>query len=316
MAYQTGSANSLADIQNVIQTFLTANGWSWDSGSTTIYKGTMFVKFIAPTADKVLFRGKTALSGGTDTPNDVGMGRFMDNTSGNVPAILTFPCTYFAFLDSDEFYFIVNYDVVRYQFVAWGKSTIDTGTNGTGMFITGSVCQRYVTGGYGSLGCGIDMTIYGNTGNMPWYGFKSVSPFWDHTQQTGAGTDQRNSFIHTDFGSPDWSLAWYDGSYYQMVGNKDMQDLIGVIPNAWNGESPLLPFRVYRRRTEAKVSLVADFKNSRKCRIDNFNDQEIITIGADQWQIFPFHKRSMTSRNAGYWVDHTGTFGWALRKVD
>lgn len=316
MAYQTGSANSLADIQNVIQTFLTANGWTWNSGSSIIYKDQMFVKFIAPADNRVLFQGTTALSGGVNTPRNVGMGRLIDPS--NITADLTFPCTYFAFLSDDEFYFIVNYDVVRYQFIAWGNGHINTGVNASGMFITGSTNELNPAAGYSGLGCGIDMGLTGNSGNMPLYGYRSAAPFWDHVQGTGSSNymDGRNSFVRSDLGTPNWSLSIYDGSYYQMPGIRYLSDLLGVIPNVWNGESPLLPFRAYRRLAETKISLVADMKNARHCRIDNFNDQEIITIGSDQWQIFPFHKRSMTSRNAGYLIDHTGTFGWALRKVD
>ena len=68
MAYQTGTLNNLADIQTVIRVFLTDNGWTWDSGASTIHKDAVFVRFIAPTTDKVLFVATTALSGGADAP--------------------------------------------------------------------------------------------------------------------------------------------------------------------------------------------------------------------------------------------------------
>lgn len=309
MAYQTGTVNSLADIQTVIQTFLTGNGWTWDAGANTIYKDTVFVQFVAPTVDKVLFRGTTALSAGLLTGNTVGMGRMATPVGSETPVLLTFPADYWAFLNDDEFYFVVRHGVVRFQFVTWGKSSVDVGAAGAGTYLSGTVtgADRYASAG------GIIITP--STGAA---GYRSAAPFWMTVQSVGDGVNLTTDYVHTNFGTPSWDLGVTTGGSYTSVGNRYAGNLQSVIPNAWNGESPLLPIRAYKLLSESKIALVLDLQHARQCRVDYFNDAEIISIGSDQWQVFPFHRKNLAARNGSgaFLIDHTGTFGWAIRKVD
>lgn len=319
MAYQTGTVNSLADIQTVIRTFLTGNGWTWDAGSSTIYKGTVFVQFVAPTADKVLFRGTTALSAGLLTGNTVGMGRMLPVNTGNLPVPLTFPADYWAFLNDDEFYFVVRYDVVRFQFVTWGKSLVDVGAAGTGTYLSGTVTGAdFHASSPGGFAAGITITP-STGGRLTQYGSRSAAPFWMTVQDVSFGINLTTDYVHTDFGTPSWDLGVTTGSAYNSVGNRYAGNLQSGIPNAWNGESPLLPIRAYKLLSESKIALVLDLQHARQCRVDNFNYAEIISIGSDQWQVFPFHRKDLAARDGGGasgFIDHTGTFGWAIRKVD
>lgn len=319
MAYQTGTVNSLADIQTVIRTFLTGNGWTWDAGTSTIYKGTVFVQFVAPTADKVLFRGTTALSAGLLTGNTVGMGRMVPVGTGNLPVPLTFPADYWAFLNDDEFYFVVRYDVVRFQFVTWGKSSVDVGAAGTGTYLSGTVTGADFSSS-SERAAGIIITPSTGGTSITSSGSRSAAPFWMTVQNVGIGKNLTTDYVHTNFGIPSWDLGvMTTSSAYTSVGNQYAGNLQSVIPNAWNGESPLLPIRAYKRLPESMVALVLDLQHARQCRVDNFNDAEIISIGSDQWQVFPFHRKNPAARNGseGYdFIDHTGTLGWAIRKVD
>jgi len=324
MAYQTGVVNNLVDIQTAIRLFLVANGWTWSGGGggPVLHKDQIFVKFITPTADTVMFVGTTALSGGSDTPRQVGMGRMVYSGIGNVPALITFPATYWAFLNDDEFYFILNYDTTRYQFVTWGKSTLDVGAGATGMFIAGTVNELLTYGGYTNISAGI--TISANGGGLSSiHSRRSAAPFWDSSQNANSTsmsiyTDLTASFVHSNLGGASWRLGVQpsnDATRWDYPGNGYAGNLQSVLPNAWNGESPFLPLRAYRLVAETKISLVLDLRHARQCRIDNFSDNEIVTIGTDEWQVFPFHRRNVVARNGGSSIDHTGTFGWAIRKV-
>lgn len=324
MAYQTGVVNNLDDIQTAIRLFLVANGWTWSGGgSPVLHKDQMFVKFITPTVDTVRFVGTTALSGGSDTPRQVGMGRMVYTGTGNVPALITFPATYRAFLNDDEFYFILNYDTTRYQFVTWGKSTLDVGAGATGMFLAGTINNLMRQPGNTNLGALINIAA-GSGGIVGFSNHaRSAAPFWD-TSQGASDTygssfaDLSSSFVHSDLGSVTWRLGVQplnDATRWDHVGNGYAGNLQSVLPNTWNGESPFLPLRAYRLVDESKVSLVLDLQHARQCRIDNFADNEIVTVGTDEWQVFPFHRRNVAARNGGTFIDHTGTFGWAIRKV-
>jgi len=311
MAYQTGTINSLTDIQTVIRVFLTDHGWTWDVGASTIYKDNAFIRFVTPTAEKALFMATTALSGGVDAPNSVGFGRLSDVGSASQDVgLLSFPATYFAFLNDDEFYFVVNYAVTRFQYVVWGVSTLDAG--GTGAYVSGSTTNK-IHSFVSVLGSGgINISPSGGTLNSYWYGNRSAAPFYDRVNVIGSA-DLRSSFVNTAAG---WSLSAVIDSYNRGIGNGYAGNLQSVLPNLWNGESPLLPLRAYLRMAESKTSLVVDLQHARQCRVDNFNDSEIVSIGADQWQVFPFHRKNPSARDGGEFIDHTGTLGWAIRKVD
>ena len=315
MAYQTGVVNSLADIQTAIRLFLVDNGWTWDAGSSTIHKDSMFVGFIAPAGDKVLFQAKTALSGGTNAPRQVGMGRMMHSGTGNITAVLTFPATYWASVVDDEFYFVLNYDSSRYQYVMWGQSTIaDLGAGATGMYISGAVNNQSHSTVTVNQGTGIVISPTSG-GAISWYGSRSGAPFWLTTNLMTSGINLSADFVHTGIGSGGWDISDGGTDPGLWVGAGSFGNLMAVLPNTWNGESPLLPLRAYKRMPASKVAMVADLQHARYCRIDNFADQEVITIGTDEWQVFPFHRRNMSARDGGTNIDHTGTFGWAIRKV-
>lgn len=320
MAYQTGIVNSLAGIQTVTRVFLTDNGWTWDAGSSTIYKDDMFVTFVTPSGDKVLFQAKTALSGGLLTENTVGMGRMVPAREGNLPVPITYPADYWAFLNDDEFYFVIRYDVARFQFVTWGKSTLDVGVGGVGTYLSGTVTGADL---HNATGLSAGIVITPSTGGRPTgslYTARCAAPFWMSFQRntTSLSSDLTVDYVHTDFGAPSWDLWVPSGSSRESVGNKYAGPLQSVLPNQWNVESPLLPIRAYKRLAESKIALVLDLQHARQCRVDNFNDAEIISIGSDQWQVFPFHRKEIAARNGGDtdYIDHTGTFGWAIRKVD
>lgn len=313
MAYQTGTVNSLPDINVTIRTFLAANGWTWDSGNSTIYKDLMFIKLF-DTTNYVYYQASTALTGGVTAPY-VGMGLPNDITATPTPSPITFPATYFAFLNGDEFYFVINYNSALYQYVCWGKSTMDVGT-GTGTYISGSLNYPRLTDpsdGAGSL-------IATIADGMPTFSYSSVgAPFFG-----------QQSFVSYNNGSPDYihtiladtalpSNPWNIGNSLNSpsanIGNRHMSHMISVQPNIWNGESVLLPIRCYKKLLSNKTALVLDLQTAKQCRIDNFTDKEEITVGSDIWKIFPFFQRNTIERNGPTKNDHSGTFGWAIKKV-
>ena len=317
MAYETGTVNSLPDINTTIRTFLVANGWTWDSGNSTIYKDSMHIKLF-DTTNYVYYQASTALTGGEVAPY-VGMGLPNVITATPTPSPITFPATYFAFLNGDEFYFVINYNSTLYQYVCWGKSTMDVG-GGTGTFISASLNYPRATigGNHGSL---IGTLFDGAAPYIsPSYG-SSAAPFYG--QAYSASFNSSADYVHTDF--VDAALPsnhWYIGnsidSTTSNIGNRDMSALISVQPNIWNGEAVFLPIRCYKKMLSNKTALILDLQTAKQCRIDNFADKEEVTLGTDTWKIFPFFQRDMTQRNgptAAAYLYHSGTFGWAIKKV-
>ena len=87
------------------------------------------------------------------------------------------------------------------------------------------------------------------------------------------------------------------------------------LPSKWSDNAMLLPIHIINSVTDIKVALVADLSYARYLRIDNFEPNQIIEFGNEQWKVYPFFKKNSAVRDGGSTINHTGTFGWAI-KID
>lgn len=309
MAYYSGTANDLSAIRQALidACTLPAEGWAWDSVSEVLSKGTMFAR-ITVAALSISLLGRTSLSAG-DAPSAVRIGRLLQET-GYPTYDITFPASYEIFLFDQEVFMVINYDVDCYQWLGFGTSTLN-GLPGTGMWI-GASAATVIVGTVGSIKSGpiyiTDLeTGGGDVGNQ---GSNSAALFWAYGVSSN-GT-ARNCWVHSDLDGHGWNFANATDSSMP-IGNGPLFTLIRILPNAWNSEAVLLPIRAYKIRPSNRLSLTADLENARHTRIDNYVPGQIITIGSTRWKIFPWFRKNIGVRNGGINLDHTGTFGWAIR---
>lgn len=303
MSYETGSVNTLADLLSAIRNACTAHGWTL-SGSV-LHKGDAyirsginagFIEWLGGTGKD----GSNALTGAA--PQVVRTGDFQRQA-------LSFPCTWEAHIltDPDEVYIVLNYNVDYYQYIAWGLSSVED-LPGTGMWFGAS---RLATGGGESLDYDFDMeltnlslTNFGSTGGALFYA------------QDVFGNAQ-TSYIHHGLDGGGWSGHAYNTPSTLPRSFGAVVQLLKQLPNAWNNQMVLLPFPVYLPRTSGnKTSLVADLAHIRHCRIDFHAPGEIITLGSDQWKVYPWYRKNIAQRgghnNTGI-KTHSGTVGFAVR---
>lgn len=305
MAYYTGTANDLGALRQALIDACTGEGWAWDSTNEVLSKGTMFVR-ITVASPSLSLLGRTSLTAG-DAPNAVRVGRLLSE-SGYPTYDITFPATYELFLFAQEVFMVINYDVDRYQWLGFGKSTLN-GLPGTGMWFGASAAATIV----GAVGPGKTGPIYitatggGDEGNNAG---NTAALFWWISGASYATA--RNCWLHSDLDGHGWQFAnGTDNS--NPFGNGPLSTLIGILPNAWNSEAVLLPIRAYKMRPSNRLSMTGDLENARHTRIDNYDPGQIITIGTDRWKVFPWFRKNTAVRSGGNNIDHTGTFGWAIR---
>ncbi|WP_339844286.1 hypothetical protein [uncultured Halopseudomonas sp.] len=304
MAYYNGSANSLTALRTALVDTCLLEGWSWDSTAEVLSKGVMFLR-VTVDASNIWLLGRTSSAAG-DAPGWVRIGRVFSR-SGYPTYEITFPASYEIFVFEQEVYMVVNYDVDRYQWCAFGKSTVG-GLAGTGMWVGASLAATTV----GTQGSSKTGPIYmfatggGDAGNNA-----QVAPAlcWGYNN---AYNTAENWWLHSDLDGQGWFRS-NDGSRYDWIGVGPAAPLISNLPNRWNDESVLLPIRAYKARPEYYLSLVGDFAHCRYVRIDNYDPGQVITIGDESWKVFPWFRKNASARNGGNQVDHTGTFGWAIR---
>ncbi|WP_339729755.1 hypothetical protein [uncultured Pseudomonas sp.] len=260
-----------------------AEGWTLTGD--ILSKGTMFCR-------TVIFNGSLQIQGGTG----IGAGSTLAGASSRSCHVLgtgnlavTWPAAYEIFVFPTEVFLVVRFSVDRYQWCAFGQS--DIALLGTGMWFAATASMQASSG----LGLGINT---GNTSQPPGL------PFWYGYNSDGAD----NCRIHHGLDGGGWSTG------ADLIGiTTSASELIQLLPNTWNSEAVLLPVRAYITRPSSKLSLALELINARFTRIDNHEPGEVITFGSERWKIFPGYRKDVVNRNGGNNIQHTGTFGWAVR---
>ncbi len=314
MSYYTGTAGSLSALRTALLTHAQADGWTL-TGDVLSKAGVYFQ--ITENATHVMCRGCRDNALGGLAPNEVSIGRIFQR-EGYPTREISFPATYHVFGFAQELYFVVNYDVTYYQWLAFGKSIVPGLVNmggwfggsmgswlgGNGTNPTEPIYISDVSGGYGYA---ISFThMYLTAAALFWQG--NVINYGDGVAY------MRNAYV--DHGLDGHGWGWGASSTRGPLSQAPMSPLIGLLPNTWNSDSLLLPLRAYKERPSYKSSLVADLENARIVRNDLLSDGQIITIGADKWMAFPWYRKNINARNgstSNAGANHTGTFGWAIR---
>lgn len=286
MAYYNGTANDLTALRQALIDACVAEGWAWDATGEVLSQGALFLRLQIVSGYLTLL-GRTGAAAG-DAPNVVRIGQI-----GSTP--LAYPLAYELFVFAGEVYLVVNYSLDYYQWAAFGDSTV-LGLPGSGLWLGASLAAMASVG----------LEIYAVSGGSS--GRSTGALFW---ATGGYYAQSRNCWVHSDFDAQGWWLAQTLSD--NPVGIAPTAPLMGLLPNAWNSEAVLLPIRAYKVRPSYKLSLTADLENARYTRIDNYTPGQIVTLGSERWKVFPWYRKDTTARNGGSGIDHSGTFGWAIR---
>lgn len=298
MAYYSGQASSYQELLNVLVNACVEQGWAWNN--SILSKENCYLKLTATATGAtagIIATGGTGVSSGSTLLNPALTTPRLGNP-GIVNAI-NFPVAYRIFIFAKEVYLITKFNINSYYYLAFGKSSINLG--GNGLWISATACGAGI---YSSLTGAI--SIGSSTGGAGGATTPSaVAPFWNGSQFSN---NWSNSVIQHGFDN----ILWSSGTTKAILVSS-LSPLINRMPSNFSQETVLLPINVYVNRLQNKISLACQFEHARFIRIDNFNDEQIITLGGDKWMVFPFYKRDITARDGGNYIDHTGTFGWAIR---
>lgn len=297
MAYVNGSATTLADLLTALQDACTANGWTL--AGNVLHKGDCYVQVTVVDGYLVILGGtgidgSNALTGAGPYVARIGLA-WTDDT-------MTFPVDWAVHIGTtpDEVYLLINYESTRWQWMAFGCSPV-AGLPGTGGWYGASVGR--------SISPYPDRIFIGPSSGGNGYG-QSMGLFWS----TAVGNNQ--SFVHHGLDGNTWSgdsAVAASGATAAAVAVLAAQPLVARQPSLWNGESVLIPIQPHVARGSSKVSMLCDLSHSRYIRDDNYADGELITLGVDQWKVYPWHQKNAGTRDGGGTITHTGTLGWAIR---
>lgn len=294
MAYFQGVAASVADIRTALINACVASGWGL-SGDV-LHKGGCYLQSTVSGGACHLRAGGGLGAGGVlqnPTPQAV---RFGD--VGPLMA-MTFPCAYHieTYEEPDEVFLNISYGVDAWQWAAFGRS--DLALPASGVWVAASAGQAEVRT------VGVEPARgYGASGT-----FSSPGPFWGSGSSSGAD----NSYIHTGIDGVQWPAAKRTADNGSVSGSYVLAGLNDRSPSALNAAAPLFPAQIWQFRVGNTSTLVADIRNLRYLRIDNYAPGEVLVLGHDRWKIYPFFRKNAEVRDGGGSLDHSGTMGMAVR---
>lgn len=305
MAYVSGTASTFAALLAGLQSACTANGWTLDGN--VLHKGSCFVEAIVVPQDFPCLRVQsgTGVAGGVLTGrSDIGgaqLGASASNDTAYYSTIpidvpFVFPLSYEVHIHSapDEVYLIVNYATRFYQFVAFGQSA-QPGLSGSGNWYAGTdiASNRAVSA-----------TSIAAIGGSAEVGLINGGLGMCRNDLTDGYSDCAACHHALDTGPSAWRI---EGTW------RDWYDLNANTPSAFNSEAVLIPVRMYANRPSGFVSVVAELAHARFVNIGALDDQQIITLGADRWKVYPWWARGAVYDAIGYSGNYSGLNGHALR---
>lgn len=305
MAYYAGTATDLADLHTKFLGHALADGWAWAVGDVISKAGVYFQ--IQVNVTNITCLGCESNAVANPAPGVVMIGRIYER-SGYPTREISFPCTYEVFGFAQELYLVVNYDVDKYQWMAFGKTTVP-GVPGQGGWCGATLGSLIANGDYDGI---CEPVAY-------WHSTKDylyINAAYQTTAQLFGGSGpaglsyppHKNAWVNHGLDSHGWGY----GTDYP-PGTLPSLELQWQQPSVWNTEATLLPMRSYKQRPSFKISLLTDMEHSRRIRIDNLSPGDILVLGSDKWKVFPWYVKNSAVRNGAGAANHTGTFGWAIR---
>lgn len=298
--YYSGLVNSFQDLKAAVESALATESWLADQG---IYsKDGLFVRLSA-----------VATWNGTGLAVNVGTGQSGSELVGAAPEevrILDWPTTdpiswpanfEVHIGDSpDEVYVVLNYNVDRYQTLAFGRSPAPG--NPTGHWISGTA----------------NTSLRDGSGESIYMSGSSYFVFRQSNATRGCGVLAAINWVggqycyrfHTGDGWGPTGQSHVDG---MGLGIQYADALMRSTPSRANFGATLVPAYMFELAADNRTLPVLQLHHLRHCRIDHHTPGEVIEFGPDKWKLYPnFRKNAAEPLFAGA-RDHSGCHGFAVR---
>ena len=283
MAYYNGTVANMDGLLTAITNACVADGWTYSGGE--LVKHGCYFPISVDTYVTGYKRLKVQIKNPTTTNvSPISCFREMSN------AVISYPAEYHIFSFNYEVYCVLNIQPGTYAWIAFGKCSVSL--PGTGAYLSAS--------------CGPSVSTTAEPTRPGFFAANSATS-GAHSHHVHTGLSYPSEFYAGISGTvlPLPASTWYQSNY--CVGKTQ--------PNAFSGESILTPMLIYSAYAVSSYCLVHASRDARFLRIDNYEDEQLITYGSDQWMIFPWCKRNSSSRDSvdQYYQLNSGTLGMAIR---
>lgn len=306
MAFQTGTSTGPADLISKLATFAAANGWTVSpatNGSVFINAARDLYFGVAAGTFTIFVKGATGYSAGAT----------WDNQPGGSPDALSptqvndcgGPHKLYYFFGTEQYLHVVIEVVTnKFKHFVFGQleknSTYTGGAYFDGSFhdMTGGINtnfpdaspHRYLFDTFGNGATGgtgrIRVDIDGKTNN--WMNYGSSGAFSTESNMVKGATRTQYSL---------------------------MAALQIASPNSFNQRTVLTPILIAAARGSGLFSLIGAPKDLRLVNMRDFNPGQIMTIGSDEWYVFPQTQKTLVFNTNSSTLPSSGLYGYAYKKV-
>ncbi len=325
MAYETGVPTGFEDLHSKLNTFLTGGGNGWTLDGDVLYKNNTYIRLDSLDDNYLRIWGGTAQAAGVLTNESSHYGSMRDSVikssgSSSMSSLGSMNQYYFFTHENPDFVTVVlQYDLIWIQWITFGE--LDKyGTYGGGTYFGGTYDASIDTSStYYEFGSHWANTNdhngnYRGTGIGYWFsGYSNVT------------TSGGNMGVRCDLDSQTWiGNKDFMGGYPSKGGTKVDYHFSGAAltaylttrnPNTWNDQTILAPILVTMGRTQDKISILGNPVHARLTNVLNHNIGDIITLGTDQWMIFPHLKKGTNDLDGATSVTtgNSGRLGFAIK---
>lgn len=322
MAYETGTATGPADLIAKLETFAIAQGWTVSAQTTSAASGTTPLSKTGKVFSKgdlvfglgydttdVYLCGATAVNGGANW--NVQTGTSITTTSATTLCRIndmTGPYQsyhFFAGTSPDHIHVAVEVTAGLYRHFCFG-SLIKHGAYTGGAYF-GGVWWRtaIVTSFYQSA--------------VPDSGYHAVL-FDAESSSTASSSAGGAVRADIDAKTNNW-MFFNDASAHNGNRAKGVIRTNGILeslhersPSEFNQLTPLLPMPIAVERAASQTSMAGYVPNMRYVNVTNFTPGEVVTIGPDEWVVFPLTRKTEVWGSNTYTYTSSGTYGLAYKR--
>lgn len=302
MAYQTGTATSPVNLLDTIRGFLLSLGWTvnfWgddvlgtagdDKWLSVVTPGGNYFNLLADNSGSAIsVRGATGYTGGNNRDNQPGQSGGWGTTNG-----LSGPYAAYYLFGSATYCHVVV-EIVTNRFAHFHIGVLEKA--GT---YTGGEYQSHTYWQYGSTNYQNHINSY-NTCPFSAQGYHGQLGQYYRLDVDGS---VNNWVWHRSEEPTSRALGFIGGG---LVGR-----LVSRSPNFITAQSILVPSIVIGPRPIGGTCVYGSVKDVRSINIKNLTPKQIITIGSDEWMIFPIIRKGSTT----IYEPSSGDTGIAYKKV-
>lgn len=316
MAYQTASAADVAELLDRLRLFLAANGWTidrWADNGTparkalSVHKGDFYATFTSQAdgsttstnpAPYVGVQGHTGyIVGGPSVQAEVSPVVQCNGLSGPFVAY-----DFFEGEGQDGPYVHVVVEVQAGQFKHFGTGVLNKeGAIATGQYTYGANWYH----GYSGSTPDISNPDYASHG-VPFDSRSGGSGVWGYIRADADGASP--NWLTGRQGAGNLAAGWSANATASGSSTGTIGGLSRSSPSVMTGRTHLWPMWAMAARPSNYYSPVGYPADFRFVRLDYLNPREVITLGTDQWRVFPVIRKNGLNAEP-----NSGTYGYAYR---